>query len=120
MSNMIGVQMSVYHRTYTRMNFPLNVQVQFKGEIIGQTLTRNINQFGAFIELSEPELETNDFVKIYFINQDDDSPWVVQKGMVMHSSKEGVGVLFASDTQEFRTMLEQEMNNAVPSSQAVN
>jgi len=31
---------------------------------------------------------------------------------VMHRGKDGVGILFASDTEEFRTMLKQEMSHA--------
>jgi hypothetical protein len=29
--------------------------------------------------------------------------------MVIHSNREGVGIIFASDTAEFRAMLDQEM-----------
>ncbi|MFT6267608.1 MAG: hypothetical protein ACJAVV_000406 [Alphaproteobacteria bacterium] len=101
--------MAVYHRTYTRAPLALDVELQFKGEKMCHTFTRNINRFGAFIELSKPNLVTNDFVKIYFTSKDDNHTCVTQKGMVMHRCKEGVGILFASDTKEFRTMLDLEM-----------
>jgi len=103
---------SLHHRTYTRIPLTLDVQLQFKGENIGHAFIRNIDPFGAFIELSKPELVTNDFVKIYFTNKDENQACVEQKGMVMHCSKEGVGILFAADSEEFRSMLKQEMAHA--------
>ncbi|MFT4655696.1 MAG: hypothetical protein ACJA0G_002653 [Kangiellaceae bacterium] len=107
----MGVEMSVYHRTYTRTPLALGVVLQFNGKKMAHTCTRNINLFGAFIELSKPKLVTNDFVSIYFTSQDEDHACVIQKGMVMHCSKEGVGILFACDTKEFRTMLHQQITN---------
>jgi hypothetical protein len=102
----------LHHRTYTRIPLALEVQLQFKGESLGHTFTRNINSFGAFIELPKPELATNDFIKIYFSHKEGNSSGVLQKGMVMHCNKEGVGVIFATDTEEFRNMLIQEMTQA--------
>lgn len=104
--------MSLHHRTYTRIPLALDVEINFKGENIGHAFTRDINLFGAFIELSKPELVTSDFVKIYFTQKNEDHTCVEQKGMVMHYNKEGVGIIFASDSEEFRTMLDQEMNYA--------
>ena len=104
--------MSLHHRTYTRIPLALDVQLQFKGASLGHAITRNINLFGAFIELPEPELVTNDFIKIYFTPKDEDHACIEQKGMVIHCNKEGVGIIFASDTAEFRTMLDQEMKQA--------
>ncbi|MFT4747742.1 MAG: hypothetical protein ACI8XG_001825 [Congregibacter sp.] len=104
--------MSIHHRTYTRIPLALEVHLQFKGENLGHAFTRNINSFGAFIELPKPELATNDFIKIYFWHKDGTPSCVVQKGMVMHRNKEGVGVIFATDTEEFRNMLLQEMTQA--------
>lgn len=104
--------MSLHHRTYTRIPLALEVYLQFKGENLGHAFTRNINSFGAFIELPKPELVTNDFIKIYFSHKDGTPRCVVQKGMVMHCNKEGVGVIFATDTEEFRNMLLQEMTQA--------
>jgi hypothetical protein len=103
---------SLHHRTYTRIPLALEVQLQFRGENLGHAFTRNINSFGAFIELPKPDLATNDFIKIYFSYKDGNPPCVVQKGLVMHSNKEGVGVIFATDTEEFRNMLLQEMTEA--------
>jgi len=107
--------MSIYHRTYTRIPLVLDVQVKFKGEKMGHTLTRNINPFGVFIELPKSELVTNNFVEMYFTNKDQDDVCVVQKGMVMHCSQEGVGIIFAYDTEEFRAMLDQKMATKSPS-----
>lgn len=101
--------MSLHHRTYTRIPLALDVQLQFKGASLGQAHTRNINLFGAFIELPEPELVTNDFIKIYFTHKEQGQTCLEQKGMVIHSNREGVGIIFASDTAEFRAMLDQEM-----------
>jgi hypothetical protein len=98
---------SIYRRTYTRKPLSIDVQLKFKGEKLGHTLTRNVNFFGAFIDLDKHGLVTNDFVEIYFT--DNDNKCVVQKGMVMHYSKEGVGVIFAYHTDEFRSMLAHKM-----------
>ena len=102
----------MYHRTYTRIPLTLEVDIQFKGEKLKHAYTRNINPFGVFIELPKSELVTNNFVEMYFTNKDQDDTCVVQKGMVMHRSKKGVGILFSSDTEEFRALLNQEMSHS--------
>lgn len=99
--------MSINHRTYTRLPLNLDLELVFKGENLGHASVRNINQFGAFIELPKPKMQTNDFIKINFTNKD-----LEQKGMVVHVSKEGVGIIFASNSEEFRSMLQQEMDEA--------
>jgi hypothetical protein len=99
------VNMTIYRRTYTRMPLVIDVQLKFRGEKLGNFATRNINPFGAFIVLTKPELVTNDFVEMNFTDKDKNDKGVVQKGMVMHCSEEGVGILFAYDTDEFRSML---------------
>lgn len=103
--------MTIHHRTYTRPPLALDVELLFKGENLGHAFTRNINHFGAFIELPKHELTTNDFIKINFTQKDKDQACVEQKGMVMHVNREGVGIIFATDTEEFRTMLDQKMLN---------
>jgi hypothetical protein len=105
--------MSLYHRTNARIPLALDVQLKFKDVQLGQAFVRNINPFGAFIELPKPQLVTDDFIKIYFTNTDESQKCVVQKGVVIHANKEGVGVLFASDNEEFRAMLDQEVTNEV-------
>jgi hypothetical protein len=104
--------MSLYHRTNNRTSLALEVQLQFKGKNLGRACTRNINPFGVFIEFPEPELVTDDFVGISFTSKNEDKACALQKGMVMHASKEGIGILFASYNEEFRTMLEQEISQA--------
>jgi hypothetical protein len=69
----------MYHRTYTRIPLTLEVDIQFKGEKLKHAYTRNINPFGAFIELSKSTLVTNDFVRLYFIDKDNGDACVVQK-----------------------------------------
>lgn len=104
--------MSVYHRTYARIPLALDVQLHFKGKALGHAFTRDINSFGTFIELSKPELETDDFISISFKGKDVNHAKVMQKGMVMHRNTEGIGILFARDTEEFRTMLQKEVSHA--------
>lgn len=98
--------MSLYHRTYTRIPLTLDVHLQCKGKQLKGAFTRNIDPFGAFIELSSPELKVSDFVRLRFTNKYIGEGCVAQKGIVVHSSDEGVGVLFANDTEEFRSMLD--------------
>ncbi|MFT4732188.1 MAG: hypothetical protein ACI89W_001211 [Gammaproteobacteria bacterium] len=102
----------MYHRTYTRIPLTLEVDLQFKDGKLRHANTRNIDPFGAFIETSKPTLSTNDFVKIYFTDKNKGGAYLVQKGIVMHCSDDGVGILFASDSSEFRTMLEHELTRA--------
>jgi hypothetical protein len=104
--------MSMYHRTYTRIPLTLEVDIQFKGEKPKHAYTQNINPFGAFIELSKSTLAINDFVRLYFTDKDNGDACVVQKGIVMHCSDDGVGILFAIDNKEFRTMLGHELSHA--------
>lgn len=98
--------MSLYHRTYTRIPLTLDVHLQCKGKPLKDAFTRNINPFGAFIELSSPELQVDDFVSLSFTNKYRHDDCVAQKGIVVHSNDEGVGILFADDTEEFRSMLD--------------
>nr|WP_297348380.1 PilZ domain-containing protein [uncultured Glaciecola sp.] len=104
--------MSMYHRTYTRIPLTLEVDIQFKGGKLKRAYTRNINPFGAFIKLPKATLAINDFIKIYFTDKDNGDACVEQKGLVMHSSDDGVGILFASDSKDFRTMLGHELTHA--------
>lgn len=106
--------MTIYHRTYSRKSLAIDVKIKFKGEKKGHALTRNINPFGAFIELLKHDLVTNDFVEMHFTNEEEHNKDVVQKGIIMHCSKEGVGILFAYDTDEFRTMLNKKMMEQSP------
>lgn len=98
--------MSLYHRTYTRIPLTLDVHLQCKGKQVKDACTRNIDPFGAFIELSSPELKVSDFVCLRFANKYMGDGCVTQKGIVVHSCDEGVGILFANDTEEFRSMLD--------------
>jgi hypothetical protein len=97
--------MSIFHRTHTRKLLTIDVQIKFKGEKLAHTFTRNVNAYGVFIDLAKHGLVTNDCVEILFIDKHKDNNYVIQKGMVMHCSEEGVGIIFAYDTDEFRTML---------------
>ena len=47
-----------------------------------------------------------------FTEKGQDHTCVVQKGLVIHRCEEGAGILFASDTEEFRTMLDKEVTHA--------
>lgn len=100
--------MSIHHRSNSRIPLALPVNVKHMGKYMGPTATRNVNPYGAFIELSTSELGSNDFVELHFLDKHKKRTYVKQKGLIMHRSKEGVGVLFAHDKDEFRTMLERE------------
>jgi hypothetical protein len=103
------LNMSIYHRTYTRKPIAIDVQIKFKGKKLGHTFTRNINPFGAFISLVKHGLVTNNFVEMHFTDKDIDHNCVVQKGIVIHHSEEGVGILFAYDNEEFYAMLDKKI-----------
>lgn len=100
--------MSIHHRSSSRIPLALTVNIKHKGKYIGSTSTRNINPFGAFIELSATELGANDFVELHFLDKQQKRTYLKQKGLIMHRNKEGVGVMFAHDLDEFRTLLARE------------
>ncbi|WP_339771870.1 PilZ domain-containing protein [uncultured Paraglaciecola sp.] len=101
--------MALYHRTSNRTPLTLDVKVRHMGKEIGETCTRNISPFGAFIEMPESELSTDDFVEMYFLDDEKKDAYLLQKGLITHSSHEGIGVLFAYDSAEFREMLHEKM-----------
>jgi hypothetical protein len=97
--------MTLYHRSSSRLPLSIDVNVFHMGKNLARTHTRNINPFGAFIELPTVKLAINDFVELHFIDQEHHQEYLVQKGLVMHRAADGVGVLFAYDSAEFRKML---------------
>lgn len=100
--------MSIHHRSSGRIPLTLDVKVRHRGKYIGFTSTRDISPYGVFIELSATDLTTNDFVEMHFLDKHKKNRYLLQKGLIMHRNKEGVGVLFAHDKDEFRTMIEKE------------
>ncbi|GAC30938.1 PilZ domain-containing protein [Paraglaciecola polaris] len=103
--------MALYHRTSNRAPLTLDVKIRHMGKEVGETYTRNISPFGAFIAMPEPVLNTDDFVEMYFIDGEKADTYLLQKGLITHSSQEGIGVLFAYDSAEFREMLHKRMAN---------
>lgn len=100
--------MSIHHRSSGRIPLELDVDVRHRGKYIGSTSTRDISPFGAFIELSATDLATDDFVEMHFLDKRRKNKYLLQKGLIMHRNKDGVGVLFAHDKDEFRNLLERE------------
>jgi hypothetical protein len=84
------------------------------GRKLAHTHTRNINPFGAFIEMPTVKLTTNDFVEIHFVDRENNKEHLLQKGLVMHRNDDGVGVLFAYDSAEFRKMLRHKIAGKSP------
>ncbi|GAC24646.1 MAG: PilZ domain-containing protein [Alteromonadaceae bacterium] len=103
--------MSLNHRTSNRAPLALEVKVRHMGKEMGETCTRNISPFGAFIEMPHPELRPDDFIELYFTDEQQNDALLLQKGLITHCSQEGIGVLFAYDSNEFRQMLHKKMPN---------
>ncbi|MBU3018972.1 PilZ domain-containing protein [Paraglaciecola agarilytica] len=101
--------MSLYHRTSNRAPLALDVRIRHMGKEMGDSCTRNISPFGAFIEMPGPTLSTDDFIEMYFMDEKNDNAYLLQKGLITHCSQEGIGVLFAYDSDEFRQMLHKKM-----------
>jgi hypothetical protein len=97
--------MTMYHRSSGRLPLSINVTLIYRGKKVANTHTKNINPFGAFIILPTASLAKDDFVEIHFIDLENKQNQCLQKGLVMHRNKHGVGVLFAYDSGEFRKML---------------
>jgi len=106
--------MTLYHRTSSRLPLSIDVNVFHRGTKLARTHTRNINPFGAFIELPTVELSRDDFVELHFIDREHNKEDLVQKGMVMHRDDGGVGVLFAYDSAKFRRMLRHKIAGKSP------
>ena len=102
--------MALHHRCGSRIPLVLDVEIQHRGKKLGASYTRNINPYGAFIELPTDELACDDFVEMYFIDKHKKNAPLLQKGLVKHHCKEGIGVLFAYDKEDFRDMLRNELS----------
>jgi hypothetical protein len=98
--------MTINHRSGSRVPLTLKVKIRRGGRSIGRFTTRNINPFGAFIEMPDEELSTDDFVEMSFMDKGSN---ILLKGLVKHRDNNGVGVMFAYDLAEFRTMLRQQL-----------
>ena len=106
--------MDINHRSSARVPLTLTVTICRRGKSIGRFVTRNINPFGAFIEMPEEALKTDDFVEMSFVDKECS---ILQKGLVKHHDNKGVGVLFAYDFAEFRAMLRQHLAALNPARQ---
>ena len=91
---------TVEHRYYPRLDASLKVGV-FKGdELLGYFTTRNISLDGLFIEMPQDVLTINDVIGI-LIGVNGDAH--MQKGIVVHHSAQGVGVMLIDlDKQVFQ------------------
>ena len=103
--------MGINHRWGSRIPLVFEVEIKHMGKKLATSCTRNINPYGAFIELSTDILKADDFVEVRFLDRQKKDAYILQKGLIKHHGKEGVGLLFAYDSLEFRTMLGNEMAN---------
>jgi hypothetical protein len=106
----------MYHRSSSRLPLSIDVDVLHFGKKVACTHTRNINPFGAFIELPTAQLTTDDFVEMRFVDRENNKEHLLQKGLVMHRRDDGVGILFAYDSVAFRKMLRHKIAD-VPNSE---
>ena len=74
--------MSLNHRTSNRAPLALEVKVRHMGKEMGETCTRNISPFGAFIEMPHPELRPDDFIELYFTDEQQNDAQLLQKGLI--------------------------------------
>jgi hypothetical protein len=51
---------------------------------------------------------------MHFMDEEKNKEHLLQKGLVMHCNDDGVGVLFAQDSAEFRKMLRHKMAGLSP------
>ncbi|MFQ3219091.1 MAG: hypothetical protein ACI8R9_001559 [Paraglaciecola sp.] len=102
------VEMSFHHRSSKRTELALDVDVRHRGKYIGSTCTRDISPFGVFIELSSTHLAADDFLEIHFLDKRKKNQYLLQKGLIVHRNKDGFGVLFSHDKDEFRHLLKRE------------
>lgn len=107
--------MTLKHRSSSRLPLSIIVNVFRLGRKVASTHTININPFGAFIELPATKLATDDFVEMHFFGKENNKEHQLQKGLIMHRNDDGIGVLFAYDSDEFRNMLISEMADMSPS-----
>jgi hypothetical protein len=100
--------MSIHHRSSGRLPLALDVDIRHRGKYIGSTSTRDISPFGVFIKLRATDLAEDDFLEMHFLDKFKKKRYLLQKGLIMHRNKEGFGVLFSHDKDEFRNLLERE------------
>jgi hypothetical protein len=80
------------------------MDVYNRGEYIGRYNTRDINIDGALIEITGSELAPHDLLELKLYIQGEAAEPIHLKGIVMHSSEDGVGILFSYGEHEFRKL----------------
>ncbi len=83
------------HRYATRKPLRLDVELYHRDELLGCFKTRNINDWGVFVETEGLGLNRNDVMKVSFVTDcNGDEPPCSLKAMVVHHSQDGAGLMF--------------------------
>jgi len=90
------------HRLGRRYHLKLDVNVNvYKDNMyIGPAMIRDISHHGAFLESDPWRLTTHSIVKIILTSNNKHEDKIIQKGLVIHHSSEGVGLMFLDNQLE--------------------
>ncbi len=85
------------HRLGCRMTLSLPVEIWRGDQLVGSGVSRNLSHGGACIQCIDSGIRSGDFVSIKVLARN----VYTLKAMVLHQSRNEIGVMWASDEQSF-------------------
>ena len=98
-------------RSALRLPLHQKVDLYRHGSFLGRGKTKDIHIDGAFISACPMKLLDNELLQLRFYLGEDGQQPVYLKGMVVHGSDTGVGVLFSYNEKQFKVLLRALYNN---------
>ena len=98
---------TVEHRFSLRKPVAVPVEIFHHKRYLGSFQTRNISHRGAFVDTGQIDLFCNDFVQMNFTMCDLHATGAFNlKALVLHQSKQGIGIMFADHSPVFFRVLQ--------------
>ena len=91
-------------RSALRIPLQQNVDIYRRGTYIGRGKTKNIHIDGAYINACPGTFSPNEVLQLRFYLGENGQQPVYLKGMIVHGSSEGLGILFSYTDQQFKTL----------------
>ena len=98
---------NVEHRFSLRKPLAVPVEIFHHKRYLGSFKTRDISHRGAFVDTGQIDLFCNDFIQTNFTMYDLYATGAFNlKALVLHQSKQGLGIMFADHSPEFFRVLQ--------------
>ena len=104
-----GLQSKRYveHRFSVRKPMSIPVEIFHHKRYLGSFVTSDVSHQGAFIDTGQIDLFCNDFIQIKFTIRDMGLTREFElKALVLHQSKQGIGIMFADDSPKFFRLIQ--------------